>query len=93
MRDPASLNKPSTHDIGAANMIGLIPGTEVHWGLVFGIIAAVLAYILVYRTVFGFAARIAGGNMRAAKVVGLRGRQAGAGDVLPRRRRARGWPA
>ncbi len=71
MRDPASLNKPSTHDIGAANMIGLIPGTEVHWGLVFGIIAAVLAYILVYRTVFGFAARIAGGNMRAAKVVGL----------------------
>ncbi len=25
MRDPASLNKPSTHDIGAANMIGLDP--------------------------------------------------------------------
>ncbi len=71
MRDPASLNKPSTRAIGAANMIGSIPGTDIHWGLVFGIIAAVLAYFLVYRTTFGFAARIAGGNMRAAKVVGL----------------------
>ncbi len=71
MRDPTSLNKPSTRNIGAANMIGNIPGTEVHWGLVFGVIAAVLSYILIYYTVFGFAARVAGGNLRAAKVVGL----------------------
>jgi simple sugar transport system permease protein len=71
MRDPESLNKPSTHEIGAANMIGTIPGLDVHWGLAFGIVAAVLAYILIFHTVFGFAARIAGGNVRAAKVVGL----------------------
>jgi general nucleoside transport system permease protein len=71
MRDPASLNKPSTREIGAANMIGSIPGTDVHWGLVFGLIAAVASYILIYHTVFGFAARVAGGNVRAAKIVGL----------------------
>jgi general nucleoside transport system permease protein len=71
MRDPTSLNKPSTREIGAANMIGTIPGTDVHWGFAFGIIAAVLSYILIYHTVFGFAARVAGGNIRAAKVVGL----------------------
>jgi general nucleoside transport system permease protein len=71
MRDPASLNKPSTHEIGSANMIGSIPGTDIHWGLVFGTIAAVLSYVLIYHTVFGFAARIAGGNIRAAKIVGL----------------------
>ncbi len=71
MRDPASLNKPSTPEIGAANMIGSIPGTDVHWGFVFGIIAAILSYILIYHTVFGFGARVAGGNIRAAKVVGL----------------------
>ena len=71
MRDPASLNKPSTREIGAANMIGSIPGTDVHWGLVFGLIAAVAAYVLIYHTVFGFAARVAGGNVRAAKIVGL----------------------
>lgn len=67
MRDPASLNKPSTREIGAANMIGSIPGTDVHWGLVFGLVAAIAAYILIYHTVFGFAARVAGGNIRAAK--------------------------
>ena len=71
MRDPGSLNKPSTREIGAANMIGTIPGTDVHWGLVFGIIAAILSYVLIYHTSFGFAARVAGGNIRAAKVVGL----------------------
>ena len=71
MRDPTSLNKPSTSEIGAANMIGTIPGTDVHWGFAFGIIAAVLSYVLIYHTVFGFAARVAGGNLRAAKVVGL----------------------
>ena len=71
MRDPASLNKPSTREIGAANMIGTIPGTDIHWGLVFGLIAAVLSYILIYHTTFGFAARVAGGNVRAAKIVGL----------------------
>lgn len=71
MRDPSSLNKPSTREIGAANMIGSIPGTDVHWGLVFGLIAAIASYILIYHTVFGFAARVAGGNVRAAKIVGL----------------------
>jgi ABC-type uncharacterized transport system permease subunit len=71
MRDPASLNKPSTREIGAANMIGSIPGTDVHWGLVFGLIVTVAAYVLIYHTTFGFAARVAGGNIRAAKIVGL----------------------
>jgi len=71
MRDPASLNKPSTHSIGDQNMIGLIPGLGVHWGILFGVVAALIAYILVFHTVFGFSARIAGGNLRAARVVGL----------------------
>jgi ABC-type uncharacterized transport system permease subunit len=71
MRDPSSLNKPSTREIGIANMIGSIPGTDVHWGFVVGILAAILAYVLIFHTVFGFAARVAGGNVRAAKIVGL----------------------
>ncbi len=71
MRDPTSLNKPSTQEIRADIMIGSIPGTDIHWGFAFGLVAAVLAYVLIYRTVFGFAARIAGGNVRAAKLIGL----------------------
>jgi ABC-type uncharacterized transport system, permease component len=39
-------------------MIGSIPGTDVHWGLVFGLVAALASYVLIYHTVFGFAARV-----------------------------------
>jgi simple sugar transport system permease protein len=45
LRDPTSLNKPSTFPIGDANMIGPIPGTDVHWGLIYGIAACLLAYL------------------------------------------------
>jgi ABC-type uncharacterized transport system permease subunit len=37
LRDPASLNKPSTLPIGDENMIGNIPGLDVHWGLAWGL--------------------------------------------------------
>ena len=36
LRDPASLNKPSTPPIGDDNMIGNMPGLDVHWGLAWG---------------------------------------------------------
>ncbi len=71
LRDPASLNKPSTAPLPEALRVGPIPGTEVHWGLVAGVIACVLAWVLIERTTAGFAARIAGGNLRAAQVQGL----------------------
>lgn len=71
MRDPASLNKPSTAHIGAANMVGLLPGMDVHWGLMWGVVACSVAYVIIRHTTFGFAARVAGGNVRAARLVGL----------------------
>lgn len=71
LRDPASLNKPSTASIGEKNMLPPIPGTDVHWGLVAGIVLAVLLGILMTRTTYGFALRVTGGNVRAAKAQGL----------------------
>lgn len=71
LRDPASLNKPSTMPIGEATMVGTIPGTDVHWGLVYGVVFCIIAFILVRYTVQGFAMRIVGGNVRAAKLAGL----------------------
>jgi general nucleoside transport system permease protein len=71
LRDPASLNKPSTAQIGTANMLGTIPGMDVHWGLVFGIAFCIAMYVLVKHTTWGFSLRIAGGNARAAKLAGL----------------------
>ena len=70
-RDPKSLNRPSSPAIGDAHMIGTMPGTEIHWGLPIGIIVCVLAYVLIRHTTLGFAARVAGGNLRAARMVGL----------------------
>jgi simple sugar transport system permease protein len=71
LRDPASLNKPSTYAIGDANMIGPVPGTELHPGLPIGILACFLAWVLISRSSLGFAARVTGGNMRTAQLQGL----------------------
>lgn len=71
LRDPRSLNKPSTKPIDEAFRIGPMPGTEVHWGLAIGLVACLAAWVLTERTTVGFAARIAGGNVRAAQIQGL----------------------
>jgi simple sugar transport system permease protein len=71
LRDPASLNKPSTLPIGDANMLGPVPGTDLHPGLPIGILACLAAWYLIYRTTTGFAARMTGGNLRAAQLQGL----------------------
>jgi simple sugar transport system permease protein len=71
LRDPQSLNKPSTMHIGELNMLGPVPGLDVHYGLVYGIVACVLAWLLMDHSVFGFSARIVGGNPRAARLSGL----------------------
>src|SRR4051794_6115086 len=71
LRDPASLNKPSTRDINEINMLGHLPGTDVHPGLLIGILACIFFYVLIYRTSFGFACRVTGGNLRAAQLQGL----------------------
>ena len=71
LRDASNPNKPSTKPIGDAYMVGNIPGTEVHWGFVVGVLLSIALYILMTRTTFGFAARVTGGNYRAALAQGL----------------------
>ena len=71
LRDPASLNKPSTADIGADNMFGSLPGTDLHPGLVFGVIACIAFYVLIFKSSFGFGCRVTGGSLRAAQLQGL----------------------
>ena len=71
LRDPSSLNKPSTASIGSANMLGNLPGLDVHWGLAFGVVFCLAMHVLVRGTTYGFALRIVGGNPRAARLAGL----------------------
>lgn len=71
LRDPASLNKPSTLPLDQSVLIGTIGRYDVHWGLVFGVIACLLAAVWLGATTHGFATRVVGGNPRAAQLVGL----------------------
>jgi general nucleoside transport system permease protein len=71
IRDLEVVDRPSSWHIGVQNMLGNIPGMDVHWGFLFGIVTCILCYVLMQRTVFGFSCRIVGGNMRAAKMAGL----------------------
>ena len=75
LRDPASLNKPSTHALNETLRIGAITAdgllAEVHWGLVFGLVACIAAGVWLSFTAPGFAVRVVGGNARTARLVGL----------------------
>ena len=71
MRDPASLDRPSTPSLPPAVMIGDLGNSSVHYGLIYGLVACLVAWFFVFFTKYGFAARIAGGNAKAARVVGL----------------------
>ncbi len=71
LRDPSSLNKPSTWPIGDNNMIGTIPGTDVHWGLVFGVVACLVIWLFQRFTTWGFAMQVIGGNPKTARMMGL----------------------
>ncbi|MEQ9479253.1 MAG: ABC transporter permease [Algiphilus sp.] len=71
LRDPSSLNKPSTPAINEASMLGAIPGLDVHWGLVYGVLACLLLFAVFRYTTVGFAARMIGGNIRAAQMNGI----------------------
>jgi ABC-type uncharacterized transport system permease subunit len=71
MKDPGEKNQPSTYPLIPAVKIGAIFGMQMHWGLVLGIIFCVVMWILMDHSTFGFAARMAGGNVRAARLAGL----------------------
>ena len=71
MRDPATLNNPSSFHIGTANMIGNIGESSIHGGLIFGLVVCITLWVLMRYTSFGFAVDITGGNIRAAQISGL----------------------
>jgi simple sugar transport system permease protein len=71
LRDPGFVTKPSSYEITQAAWLGNLPGSRIHYGLLYGLVACVIAYLVMQRTTFGFAARAAGGNIRAARMAGL----------------------
>ena len=84
IKDPESLNKPASLPLpdeqmfqpptlpeSVATWFDIPPETSLHWGLLFGLIACVIAWFLIQKTTFGFQVRTIGANIRAARVAGL----------------------
>ncbi len=62
---------PWSWEIPKAAMLPRIPGTRIHLGLLFGLAALVVVYLLIKRTFFGYEIRLIGANSRAARACGI----------------------
>jgi simple sugar transport system permease protein len=71
LRDPSTLNKPSTYALSEGMRVGGIGGSDIHWGLVLGVLACLASGLWLRQTASGFAVRVVGGNARTAQLVGL----------------------
>jgi simple sugar transport system permease protein len=71
LRDPASLNKPSTYALSEGMRVGGIAGSDIHWGLALGVLTCLATGLWLRQTASGFAVRVVGGNPRTAQLVGL----------------------
>jgi general nucleoside transport system permease protein len=54
-----------------ASWLGRVPGFDVHFGFVIAVVAASALSVLLWRTPFGFALRVAGASRRAAAYAGF----------------------
>jgi simple sugar transport system permease protein len=71
LRDPSSLNKPSTNTLAEGLRIGGIGDSDVHWGFALGVAACLALALWLRWSASGFSVRVVGGNLRAAQLVGL----------------------
>lgn len=71
IRDYSRSLRQSSWSVPSEFMLGTMPGTIVHWGLAIGIVVCLTAYVMTRYSTFGFATDIMGGNVRAARAVGL----------------------
>jgi general nucleoside transport system permease protein len=72
LKDPLALGWPqSVPLIDAADYPKLVPRMRIHFGLVVGVAAALVVWMIVRRTVLGFEIRAVGENRAAARFAGL----------------------
>lgn len=71
VRDPSSSFLQSYKLPEGVNLGELIPRTRVHWGLIIVLVLIVIAYIVMYKTKWGYALRSTGMNENFAKYSGI----------------------
>lgn len=70
-RDPGSANFPQTIKFAEAFRLPQLGNTRIHLGLVLGLVALVLIYLVLRNTRWGYEIRAIGGNPEAARRHGL----------------------
>lgn len=72
LKDPLSMGWPQSVPLLAeAKLSKLVPRLRMHWGLIVGIAAALLLWVLVRKTVLGFEIKAVGENRAAARFAGI----------------------
>ncbi|MCK5836102.1 MAG: ABC transporter permease [Desulfobacula sp.] len=63
---------PGTDNLPESAILGVIPGSRIHYAtLILAIICAIVLCIVIYKTRFGYEARVVGENPDAAKYAGI----------------------
>ncbi len=70
-RDPAGFGFPGTAELPEAAWLPLWPGTRLHLGLALALACAVLLWLALERTRFGFQCRVLGQSPEAARYAGF----------------------
>jgi len=72
LKDPLSMGWPqSVPLIAEAKLPKLLPRLRMHWGLIVGLVAALVLWLMVRKTVLGFEIRAVGENKAAARFAGI----------------------
>ena len=70
-KNPHGLGYPYTTPFEVAAIFPAIAGTRFHWGFVAPVIAFIVCYVVLTRTLWGFKMRAVGGNPEAARRRGI----------------------
>lgn len=72
VRDPDSSSLQSFPMQEGVNLGNLFPGTRIHYGLVIMLLVVAIAYIILYKTKWGYALRMTGLNEKFSKYSGIK---------------------
>jgi simple sugar transport system permease protein len=70
-KDPASLGQAYSKELDATTRLPVIWGERVHLGIVLALVAAVVVWLTLRSTAWGFRLRVVGGNAEAARRAGF----------------------
>ena len=69
-RDPKGFGFPGTKTFGESAVLPAVSG-DIHLGIIFGIVAAVVMWIMMNKTIIGFQINVTGETTKAAKFAGF----------------------